>query len=200
MMICEELKKTAKQIKLSEKTKNSIIESCYLQISEKEKYTMKKAKKVFVKTLPLVAVMAICVISAGVIVANHSRGFKDVKKGTAVVGTVYEEATEMVKLNAETKENLIVSAEFADYDKPPYVYLDVIDINNYKIFDSSNNVICKGNAKSVSYFENGKVTFEIPTEDIPSGKYKLVVNEFLGSKKADQPLTITGLWECEFVK
>ncbi len=53
---------------------------------------------------------------------------------------------------------------------------------------------------NISDFENGKVTFEIPLDDIASEEYELVINEFIGSKKADQPLPIKGEWECVFVK
>ena len=37
-------------------------------------------------------------------------------------------------------------------------------------------------------------------ENLPDEQYKLVINEFAGSKKADQPLPIKGTWECSFVK
>lgn len=200
MMIYEDLKKSVEEIKMTDEMKNRIIKNCYLKTSEKEKYVMKKTNKGFKKMLPLVAVMVICVISVGAVVANHFRGYKDVTKGTAVVGTVYEEATEMIEIDVEVKNNLVVSASVVDYTKPPYIEIDVIDINSYKIVDNSNNIISKGTAKSISDFENGKVTFEIPLDDIASGEYKLIINEFVGSKKADQPLSIKGEWECVFVK
>ena len=161
---------------------------------------MKKTNVRFKKMLPLVAVLVVCVISVGAVVANHFRGFKDVTKGTAVVGTVYDEATERVKLDAEVKDNLIVSAEFVEFNKPPYTEIDVMDISSYKIVDSSGKVVNEGTAKSTSDFENGKVSFELPLDNVASGEYKLVINEFVGSKKADQPLPIKGTWECSFVK
>lgn len=199
-MVYKDLKKSVEEIKMPEEMKNRIIKNCYLQISNKEEYTMKKTNRGFKKMLPLVAVMVVCVISVGAVVANHIRGFKDVTKGTAVVGTVYEETTEMIKLDTEVKDNLIVSAEIIEYNKPPYVELDIIDINSYKILDNSGKAVKEGSAKSISTFENGKVSFEIPLNDIVSGEYKLVINEFVGSKKADQPLPIKGTWECSFTK
>lgn len=199
-MVYKDLKKSVEEIKMPEEMKNRIIKNCYLQISNKEEYTMKKTNRGFKKMLPLVAVMVVCVISVGAVVANHIRGFKDVTKGTAVVGTVYEETTEMIKLDTEVKDNLIVSAEIIEYNKPPYVELDIIDINSYKILDNLGKAVKEGSAKSISTFENGKVSFEIPLNDIVSGEYKLVINEFVGSKKADQPLPIKGTWECSFTK
>jgi len=199
-MVYKELMKCVEKIKMSDEMKNRIISNCYSQISKEEEDVMKKTNKGFKKLLPLVAVLVVCVISIGAVVANHFRGFKDVTKGTAVVGTVYEEATEMVKLDAEVKDNLIVSAEFVDYTNFPYIELDIIDINSYKIVDNSGEVVNEGTAKSISDFENGKVDFEITLDNVASGEYKLVINEFVGSKKADQPLPIKGIWECSFVK
>ena len=199
-MVYKELKKSVEEIKMSDEMKSRIISNCYSQISNEEEYVMKKTNVRFKKMLPLVAVLVVCVISVGAVVANHFRGFKDVTKGTAVVGTVYDEATEMVKLDAEVKDNLIVSAEFVEFNKPPYTEIDVMDINSYKIVDSSGKVVNEGTAKSTSDFENGKVSFELPLDNVASGEYKLVINEFVGSKKADQPLPIKGTWECSFVK
>lgn len=199
-MVYKELKKSVEEIKMSDEMKNRIISNCYSQISNEEEYVMKKTNVRFKKMVPLVAVLVVCVISVGAVVANHLRGFKDVTKGTAGVGTVYDEATEMVKLDAEVKDNLIVSAGFVEFNKPPYIEIDVMDINSYKIIDNSGKVVKEGTAKSTSEFENGKVSFEVPLDNVAAGEYKLVINEFVGSKKADQPLPIKGTWECPFVK
>lgn len=196
----DDLKKSVKDIKMSDEAKNRIIKNCYLQTSSKEEYVMKRTNKGFKKMLPLVAVMIVCVISVGAVVANHFRGFKDVNKGSAVVGTIYEESTEMIKINAEVNDALVVSAEVLDYTKPPYMEFDVMDINSYKILDNSGKTIDEGSAKATSDFTNGKVSFKIPLSDIASGEYKLVISEFIGSKKADQPLPIKGIWECTFIK
>ena len=199
-MVYKELKKSVEEIKMSDEMKNRIIKNCYSQLSNEEEYVMKKTNVRFKKMLPLVAVLVVCVISVGAVVANHLRGFNDVTKGTAVVGTVYDEAKEMVKLDAEVKDNLIVSAEFVEFNKPPYIEIDVMDINSYEIIDNSGKVVKEGTAKSTSEFENGKVSFEVPLDNVAAGEYKLVINEFVGSKKADQPLPIKGTWECSFVK
>ena len=106
----------------------------------------------------------------------------------------------MIKLGAEVKDTLVVSVDVVEYNKPPYIELDIMDINSYKIIDSAGKIVNEGTAKSTSAFENGKVTFELPLDDIESGEYKLIINEFVGSKKADQPLPIKGTWECSFIK
>ena len=199
-MIYKELKKSVEKIKMSDEMKNRIIRNCYSQISNKEESVVKNTNKRFKKIFPLVAILVICVISVGAVIANHIRGFKDVTKGTAIVGTIYEESTEMIKLGAEVKDTLVVSVDVVEYNKPPYIELDIMDINSYKIIDSAGKIVNEGTAKSTSAFENGKVTFELPLDDIESGEYKLIINEFVGSKKADQPLPIKGTWECSFIK
>ena len=45
---------------------------------------------------------------------------------------------------------------------------------------------------------SNQMSLEIPLNQIPSGEYKLVIKQFISEKKADQPLRISGNWECEF--
>lgn len=40
----------------------------------------------------------------------------------------------------------------------------------------------------------------ISLEEVPAGEYKLIVTELVGGFKADQPLVVSGTWECEFTK
>ena len=61
-------------------------------------------------------------------------------------------------------------------------------------------IIEKGRVSSTSDFENGKVSFAVPLENIPEGEYILVAEEFVGTKKADRPLPIRGKWTCSFIK
>ena len=142
----------------------------------------------------------ICVISVGFAFANHFRGFSDVYKGTSVVGTTYEEATEMIKIDVEAGDNLLVTANVVDYTNIPYSEIEKMDINSYKIMDSVGKIVKDGNAKSITEFENGVVSFEISLGNVDSGEYKIVIDEFVGTKKADQPLPIKGVWECSFVR
>ena len=39
---------------------------------------------------------------------------------------------------------------------------------------------------------------KIPLNDISEGTYKLVVSKLIGGAKAEQPLVLSGNWECEF--
>ncbi len=198
-MVDKDLKNSVEEIKMSDEMKSRIISNCYLKTSDKEEYVMKKTNKGFKKTLPLVAAMVICAISVGAVVTNHLRGYKDVIKGTAVVDTVFEESPEMIEVSADVQDNLFVLANVIDYTTLPYTEIERMESIYYTIADNSGDIIAKGAAKSTSAFENGKATFEIPLDDVNSGEYTLVILEFIGSKKADRPLSIRGTWECSFV-
>jgi len=198
-MIYKELKKSVEEIKMSDEMKNRIIKNCYIETANKEEYSMRKTNNNFKIMLPRVAVLVLCLMTS-VVVANHLRGPKDITKGTAIVGTIFEESADMIKLDSEIKNNLVVSANVVEYNAIPYSEIDTLNINSYKIVNNDGNVVAEGTAKSVSAFENGKVTFEIPLNNVTSGNYKLVINEFVGLAKADQPLLIKGIWECTFDK
>lgn len=198
-MTDKDLKISVSEIKMSEETKRQVINNCYSRLYEKEKNTMKKRNFTLKKLVPVVIIAAICVISAGAF-ANHIRGFKDVTKGTAVIGTEFCEETEMIQISTQIEDNLKVSAHIVDYTSFPYSEISELEIGNYEIVNISGNIIEKGNAKSTTDFKDGNVAFEIPLDTIPEGKYTLVINGFVGHKKADQPLPITGKWEISFTK
>ena len=50
----------------------------------------------------------------------------------------------------------------------------------------------------MSAIANNKVLVNIPLDDVGNGEYTLIVSELVGSAKADQPLGLTGSWECSF--
>ncbi len=201
-MTYKEINETIKKIKMSEETKNRIIGNCYKQIEKTENRDMKIVSRgiSLKKVLPLVAVIVLCITIAVVSVANQNRGFKDVKKGTAVVGSIYEESPHMIQIDAVAGETLLVNVSVTEFEKPPYRVIDTFDIKTYKILDMTNQIKQEGSAKSITLFENGNATFEIPIDHIENGKYRLVINEFVGSSKADQPLPVVGKWECSFTK
>ena len=50
----------------------------------------------------------------------------------------------------------------------------------------------------MSEIANNKVLVNVPLEDVGNGEYTLIVSELVGSSKAEQPLGLTGTWECSF--
>lgn len=198
----EDLKKSAQEIKMSDVAKERIIKNCYSRTSKGEEYTMKKHTSNYRKVLVIAAVLAICVVSAGAVI-THVRGFKDVVKNGAIIGTEFYEETDMIDINANVDgEVLLVSVSVEDYENLPYCDTEEFSIGNYIIVDKNGNIPQKNNGdiKPKNGFENGKAEFEIPVKMLPSGEYTLVINDFISSKKADQPLHINGRWACEFSK
>jgi len=196
----DELKKAVKDIKMSEDTKNRIIENCNSQIREREEFSMRKHDKNFKRILPIAAVVMLFMITASAVVINHIRGFRDVVKNGAVIDTQFDEVPEMIDIQLEVTDKIAVHVTMLGYESLPYSELDEIESILYHIEDSHGNIPSKGPALSTTPFENGKVSFDIPIDEIDEGEYKLVINGFVGTKKADRPLHICGTWVVPFNK
>lgn len=199
----EELKKSLSEIKMSDEAKEKIIENCYSKMQKGVEHTMKNNAIKFRKRLIIAAViMAVCVVSAGAVI-SHVRGFRDIVKDGAVVGTQFDEDTDMIDINADVDgDTLLVSVSVTDYNNPPYCYTEELGIGNYIIVDRNGNIPQKNpcGIKSKNGFAEGIAEYEIPIDMLPSGEYTIVINDFVSSKKADQPLHIDGKWACEFSK
>ena len=198
----EDLKKSVKEIKMTDETKQKVVNNICLKTDGKEENNMKNTNIRFKRILPIAAIIVICAVSVGAVVIHHLRGFGDVVKDGAVVDTVFYEDAEMIELEVQVGEDLVVTANMLDCQNAPYLYLEEIESMYYYICDSGKNdaIIEKGQVTSSSAFENGKVTFVVPLENIPKGEYMLVAQEFVGTKKADRPLPIRGTWVCSFTK
>ena len=69
---------------------------------------------------------------------------------------------------------------------------------SYQIVDVSGSVIAEGESDDSIEIVDGEAKMTVSLEVVDSGEYKLLINTFIGSKKADQPLKISGSWECDF--
>lgn len=197
----EELKKSVSEIKMSDETKKRIIEKFHSKTQKGEEILMKNNVFKMKKVLIIAAViMAVCVVSAGAVI-TYVRGFKDVVKNGAVVGTQFNEETGMIDISAKAEgKHLLISVSVKDFNNPPYSETEEFRICNYLIVDENGNILEKGIVNPTSGFTDGKAEFEIPIDTIASGEYTLVINGFELSKKADQPLHVNGRWACEFSK
>ena len=201
-MTTEDLKKSVKEMKMTDEAKQRIVNNIHLKTNAKEDSIMKNTNRSF-KRIPLIAaIIVICAFSVGAGVIYHLRGFGDVVKDGAVVDTVFYEDAEMIELEAQVGDELVVTANMLDCQNVPYSELEEIESMYYFICNNEKNdeIIEKGRVTSSSAFENGRVTFVVPLENIPEGEYVLVVEEFVGTKKADRPLPIRGRWVCSFKK
>ena len=202
-MEIKNLIKKVNEIEIPEEMKNRIINHCYMEMEEN--YMGKHAtKKSFRKPIAIVASLAICLCLVGVttLAANGklSGFFKDViGRDGAVVGTSYEQATDEVKLNVmDAGDELVIELVMMDPNATPYITFEQFGIESYTITDMNGNCIVDDEKTDMMKVIDGKVTVNIPLDKIAKGKYKLVVRALVGSAKADQPLVLSGVWECEF--
>ena len=74
----------------------------------------------------------------------------------------------------------------------------MLAIGTYQILEKTGTVVFKGTESPAVVIEEGQAAFHLPLEDLESGSYILMIDSFIGSKKADQPLPIYGNWEVDF--
>ena len=158
-----------------------------------------KANFNFKKVVSIAAVIVLC-LCATVAAANHFGAFKDVANWTgAVVGTEYVPATDEIEVTAVAEQGtLTVTAVFLTPETAPYSEEEAFSVGSYQIVDAFGNVIVGGEGDDFVEIVDGEAVMTISLDGIDNGDYKLLISSFVGSKKADQPLKISGSWECDF--
>lgn len=196
-----DLKKAVEKLELSEEMQARIIQNCRLTAaSEKEKNTMKK-KGIFHFGKPTVAtVLCLCVTVGAATAASQSGWFRDIINWNgAVIGTAYEQATNEIAVTATAVgDELTVTAALLTPDAAPYRELKTLGMGEYQIVDLSGAVVVAGESTEPVEIVDGAAKLRLSLDGINSGNYKLLVSSFVGEKKADQPLQISGSWECDF--
>jgi len=198
--------KNMQTIEMPDEMQARILDSCYKKINQEMEYkTMtKKANRSCKKPLATAAAIALCICIGGVtaIAATGKGFFKDIVRWDgAITGITYEQATDEIEVVvAEVTDSLTVVATVVDPTMVPYRTFDEMRIGSYKIVDSLGNVVVEGVSNEMLPYENGQITVSIPLESLESGTYKLIIDSFVGGSKADQPLVMSGNWECEFTK
>ena len=177
---------------------------------------MSKPKITMKRTLALVAVLALCIITVTMTpLANSIKGFFSdiVRFDGAITGTKYENAINDIKVDVleSTSENgnviIPLDLTFENPTEAPFPYIQEVAVSEYKILDSNNKEIIKtkvsaegGDKGTVS---NGKVLVNLSLNDakLKSGEqYTIVIEKMYGLSKADAPLHITGTWKCNFIR
>ena len=197
----KELKQSVEKIKMSDEMQNRIIRNCHTSAVHKtEEITMRNRVSFnFKKVVSIAAVIALC-LCASVAAANHFGVFKDLKNWTgAVVGTEYVQATDEIAVNAAAKEGVLtITATFLSPNTAPYSEEEAFSVGSYQIVDASGTVIVDGEGDDCVEIVDGKAVMTVSLDGIDTGDYKLLISSFVGSKKADQPLKISGDWACDF--
>ena len=186
------------------------------EIKNMEVHTMSKPKITMKRTLAIVAVLALCIITVTMTpLANSIKGFFSdiIRFDGAVTGTKYENAThdikvDVLKLTSESGNVIIpLDLTFENPTEAPFPYIQEVAVSEYKILDNNNKEIIKTKVSAEDgekgTVNDGKVLVNLSTNDAKlklGEEYTIVIEKMYGLSKADAPLHITGRWECKFVK
>lgn len=199
----EKMKSAVNAIVMPDEKKRRIARNCKMAaIQPRKEITMNHKIR---KPVAVCAVLVVCLALS--VTALAATGvlqgfFKDITdfRG-AVIGTSYEQATDEIGVTAAVEDNtLIVLAEFENPQAAPYSEMEELGIYHYQIIDSEGNVVREGETEQRAPVIDGQAAIDIALEDVEYGNYKLLVTAFVAAKKADQPLNISGIWECAFTK
>lgn len=204
-MEIEKMIEKLNEIEVSEEMQKCIIRNCYNKMEEKN-MNKTTAKSFFRRPVAVAAALALCLclIGATTLAATGKLDgfFKDIKRWDgAVTGTQYKQATDEIELSiVNVSDSIELEAIMLKPEAAPYGYIELLGIDSYEIVDVDGNVVADGKTEEMAQITDGKVNLSISLDNISSGEYRLVVSAFVGSSKAEQPLVMSGVWECDFTK
>ena len=205
----DSLFKEVKKIEMPDDMRERILEKCYKESNEikvNKEAEMRSKNKFFKRPLTVAATLILCVCVTGVTVLAATEKlqgfFKDITNWNgAITGTTYEQATEEIIVSiGEVTEEISILVTIENSEKPPYSESELFGIGSYRIEDMSGKVIVSENSFAERTPFTSQMSLKVPLEQILNGKYKLIIEQFISVKKADQPLRINGIWEADFVK
>ena len=172
---------------------------------EEHNMNNRKNTSFFRKPAAVFAALAVCLsLSVTALAATGvlQGFFRDITNHSgAIVGTSYEQATDEIDMDVTVDgDELTVLATFVDPNKFPYRESQLLGIADYRIMDAEGNVVREGATDKFTPVANGQASIVLELNELATGSYKLIVTAFVSEKKADQPLNISGTWECEFSK
>lgn len=214
----ETLKQQVKAIIMPQDMQRRIIDNCYKEMEDTTmgKTVLKRNKTLFMRPMAVAAALILCFCLAGVTglaASGKLQGFfRDIVKWDgAVTGTTYEQATDEIHMRiADVTDTLTVEFTVLDPTVAPYAMFDTFGIKEYTIVNADGKVAAGSNAShgkavkdqtlDMAKLSNGNAVVTIPLSSVPAGEYTLIVTKLVGSAKADQPLEISGVWECTFIR
>ena len=183
------IKENVESIHMPEHTRRRIIQNLE---HRKEHPVMKKHYR---KSLTIAAALALCLaLPLGVGAAGKHGYFRDILGwNRAIVGIAYENATDEISVTARTENgNLLVTARFLMPESLPYREEEALALGSYYFTDAAENRIADFVGSDPVPLSGNSATFQMK---LVEGAHTLHIESFVGSKKADQDLTISGNWE-----
>ena len=196
------MKNVAEKIVMPEDMKIRIITNCKLRISQTRKDSIMKKNKMFKRPAAVFAAMAICLsLSVSAMAASGMlKGFfQDVKRPDgAVVGTTYEQATDEIAIELTVNDD-VLTIETSFTGKTPFI-AEELGLGDYKIVDGNGKTVKEGVSTGYAEIIDNHATMKIYMNDVADGSYKLIINSFIATAKADQPMMVKGSWSANFTK
>lgn len=206
-MEIQHLAEKVKEINMPDEMQERIIRRCYQTSNlEMESQIMKRTNTFLKKPIVVAASLVLCLCITGVTTmaaSGHLQGFfRDITNWRgAVTGTAYEQATDELAVKiTEVAEDITVSVTMVNPKVAPYIAIQELGVESYEILDASGKVAMKGEPTAMAKVVDGQATIIVPANELSAGIYKLVIRAFVGGAKAEQPLTMSGTWECEFLR
>ena len=197
----ERLGKTLGKIGMPAEMRQRVVRRCLeSETYEKEEIMMKKTGKTLWRKPAVIAAIVVLLVCVSVTAAALSGHLRDVTRWDgAVVGAVYEQATEEIRTQASVSDGkLAVTVTLLNPGRPPYSACQQLSIASYQLQDGSGAAVTGPAGTEPSPVKDGKAAFSIGLDGLAAGQYTLVITGFTGHAKADQPLSITGSWSCDF--
>lgn len=192
------LKKAVESIEMTDAMRQRIAANSKKILTEDR--NMKKTGNWFRRPVAVTALLALCIcLPIAGVAADNSGYFRDVMRGTAVVGTEYEQATDEITVDADFDNGeLTVTANFLIPDVFPYRECEELAVGSYRIMIGDGKIVAEGGKSENAAIINGQAIMRILVEALCPGDYTVQIDAFVGSKKADQDLIMKGSWEAAF--
>ena len=199
-MDMQRLKNTVTSIDMPEDMRQRILVKSRNRLRDPEEKRMKHTKKQVRWPAVMAAVLALCVCLPAAGMAMGNTGFfRDVMRGTAVVGMEYEQATGEIRVTAEyARGRVMVTADFLTPEKMPYSELEALAVGSCRVTDEAGKTVAEFACSDAVKITAGQAVMVLPVQGLAPGSYTLQIDSFVGSKKADQDLAMKGYWECGF--
>lgn len=191
-------KQAVEAIELSAEARARIAENCRKTL-QKETYSMNKKMTRRIPRALIAAALVLCIGLPAGMAATNTGFFRDVTNWQgAITGTIYEQVVHEITVTVTPNtDKLTIKADFLNPDAAPYFTFETFALGAYEIRNAAGEVVAEGEAGEPAAVTDGGAVLTLPFETTP-GAYTLVIESFTGGSKADQPLPITGLWECNF--
>jgi len=196
----EEMKRVISQIEMPGEMEQRILEKC----RQEGKRGVRRQGRIRAVTAAAALVLGILMMGGSALaLSGRLEGFfRDVKRWDgAVVGTIYEQADDEVKLEGtDTGEGLELKLTLLYPEKAPYRYFESFGIKKYTITDQNGNTAAEADSLQLWPLTEEAVKVMIPFDGDNQGDFTLIVTELAGHSKAEQPLPLKGYWSFEFTR